>query len=250
MNATTLAIEKGYPARTELEEQYCSWDVSLPDSVVYGVPVTNLSESHGTVIEKLARSGFRASSDEHVVELSRMSNAEVKMYHGEDFADALKRLRCPLGRTGLNGVGIFYEAGESLASDLVVIHNNDGKLEVPLVYSRGRWNTPGGFREPIDQNGQATALREFEEEVGHAIDVPITSVINEVKTSDRTTDHGWMRVELHAAQTEIRFALTAGDDAERAEWFPVAGLSGMVRDKQLSKTKLHYITEAVKTLGL
>ena len=250
MNATKLAIEKGYPERTELSGQYTSWDAAIPDSVQYGSPVTNNSVGHGTVVEKLQRKGLDVRTEKEIIDLSRMSYSDVVIHYGSDFAEQLQDLRCPLGRTGLNGVGIFYEAGESLASDMVVVHTDERSVWVPLVFNRTRWNTPGGFKDLSDTNGEETAVREFSEEVGYDISSHIIPVIQEVKSSDRTTDHGWMKVEVYATRAESKFTLTAGDDAEKAMWAPLELLPNLVRNNELSQTKLDYIKNAVKLLDI
>lgn len=249
MNATSLSIEKGYPSRICLDDSLVSWNASIPDTVTYGNPVTNLSFNHGSAVEKLVRQGLGVMSDNQIVDLSRMSNAEAVTHYGLEFAQSLTALRCPLGRTGLNGVGIFYKAGESLVSDMIAIHNDGPRLWVPLVFSRGRWNTPGGFRDTIDKDGQDTAVREFSEEIGYDITEPVVPVMEEVKSSDRTVDHGWLKAEVYAAAVESRFILTAGDDAEAAGWHMVESLPNLVERRQLSKTKMRYISQAIEALN-
>lgn len=248
MNATGLAIEKGYPERVILPDELTSWEANIPDHIDYGSPVVDTKPDHGTTLEKMLRNGLPALSDTSLQELSRMSSGEVATHYGREFASALDKLRCPLGRTGINGVGIFYEAGAALTSDLIAIHNDDGELWVSLVYSRGRWNTPGGFREESDKDGLHAAAREFEEETGQEVFSAIVPVLSEVKTSDRTADNGWIEAEVFATQVESRFKLTAGDDAEDARWERVAVLPEMVEAKQLSKAKMQYINRAVEVL--
>jgi ADP-ribose pyrophosphatase YjhB (NUDIX family) len=248
MNATGLAIEKGYPERVILPDELTSWEVNIPDHIDYGSPVVDTKPDHGTTIEKMIRGGLPDHLNIGLEELARMSNGEVATHYGNEFASALHNLRCPLGRTGINGVGIFYEAGAALTSDLIAVHDDSGELWVSLVYSRGRWNTPGGFREESDKDGLHAAAREFEEETGQEVPSFIVPVLSEVKSSDRTADNGWIEAEVFATQVESRFKLIAGDDAEDAKWERVAVLPEMVEAKQLSKAKMHYIDRAVEVL--
>jgi 8-oxo-dGTP pyrophosphatase MutT (NUDIX family) len=250
MNATRLAIEAGYPQRTVLPDEMTSWEVSIPDSIDYGSPIVNTSPDHGMVKEKMFRAGLTMPSSATLKDLARMSNGEVETHYGQDISGLLATLRCPLGRTGLNGVGIFYEAGEAATSDLVAVCKEGGELWVPIVFTRGRWNTPGGFRDDSDANGLEAAVREFKEELGHEVSSEVMPVLKEVKDSDRTADNAWIAAEVYAMIAESRFKLQAGDDAEDAKWERFSNLGKMVENKQLSEAKLRYISEAVTVLGL
>jgi ADP-ribose pyrophosphatase YjhB (NUDIX family) len=180
-----------------------------------------------------------------------MSMLDVVTAKGPDFAAALMNVRFPLGRTGLNGVGIFYEAGASSTSDMIVVHQHERGIEVPLVFTRNRWNTPGGFAE-AGETPETTALREFAEETGHHLDIDEpTLVIHEVKQSDRSTDHGWLEANVFAVRTDTRFAVSIGenaDDAKDVRWWNVSALPTLVSLGELSTQKLLYIEQSIRVL--
>lgn len=250
VNPTNFGIEQGYPERLRLPDEYVSWEVSLPDSVHYGRPISNLSPSFGTVVEKMRRKGVDISAADEITELSRMSRNDVEIAKGVDYAARLSELRYPLGRTGINGLGIFYEAGASITADLIVLHEHEGGIEVPLVFSRNRWNTPGGFANP-DESITDTALREFLEETGHDLekDSPtLLPIVHEVKPSDRSTDHGWLEANALTARVYTRFAVSIGpnaDDAEDVRWWDVEALPSLVARGQLSQQKMWYVAKAI-----
>lgn len=251
MNPTTLEIENGYPERAYLPEDLTSWEKSIPDNVYYNsAPVSISPPEYGSIVDKFKRAEIDVTVSD-IKDFARMSNDDVRTVYGKDIGDNLADIRCPLGRTGINGVGIFYEAGPSQTSNLVVVqYESAEEVWVPLVFNRGRWNTPGGFKDANDSDGQETAIREFEEEVG--IDPIIHTkgvvrVIKELKDSPRTVDNGWIQDEVYAATSETQFELTPSDDAELAEWKRVSTLQSYVSEGLLSSSKYRYIIEAVNS---
>ena len=255
LNPTMFGIEEGYPARTILPEELVDWEVSLPDDVEYGKPVTNLKPEHGSVAAKLLRAGLRVAGDDEIAELARMGNADVITHYGGDFAERLAQLRYPLGRTGVNGVGVFYGARANETSDVIAAYQNNSGVYIALVKTRGRWNTPGGFERREDIDAVECAFREFHEETGHDLRTEqrgLVKVLDEIKCSKRTTDHAWIQARVYTTIAGRRFPLQPIDTAEveEARWFAIESLPALQKNGGLSADKVRYIGNALTVLGI
>ena len=101
-----------------------------------------------------------------------------------------------------------------------------GKLQILLIYRKnppyqGMWALPGGFME-IDETLEETASRELEEETGLVnIELKQFRTFSQVDRDPRT--RVITTVFYGTAPLENSMAV-GGDDAEKAEWFPVTDL--------------------------
>lgn len=85
----------------------------------------------------------------------------------------------------------------------------------------GQWALPGGFVNP-GETADSAARRELFEETGIK-DVPISQL--EFISSPGRDPRGWIVTQSYIAYLKKAPGVSAGDDAERAEWFN-AKLSG------------------------
>ena len=117
--------------------------------------------------------------------------------------------------------------------DSIVFVNENNSTYILLI-QRGRepfknkWALPGGFIE-LDETLETACKRELLEETGLAVDK-----MTQFKTFDavnRDPRHRTISVaffcELHERKT-----VRGGDDAARAEWFPVSDLPELAFDHQ------------------
>jgi ADP-ribose pyrophosphatase YjhB (NUDIX family) len=218
-NQTTLGIEKKYPDRLFVPDEFVSWD-QMNES--YTPPI---HPDFATIAERLHEQGIEVADEKALMALAKMSTEQAAEIVGPAIAD----VRHPLGRTGINGTGIFWKAGRSRTADMAILRNNPAtELEIALVFNRGKWRLPGGF---IDENDEGdlknTALREGTEEtsinVARLADQAETLIPEQVKpSSSRSVDLGYVTSQVEVVllpEMEMSFDLAADDDAEAASWF-------------------------------
>lgn len=233
-NQSKVGIDKKYPPRWEMPDLVAQWTTGLHE---YPAPIHPDFE---TIQERLAAKGVEVPHLEALKRLGALTTSEAV----EEYGEAIARVRHPLGRTGINGTGIFYEAGPSRTADIAVMRRTMQNLELALVYNRGKWRLPGGFIDPAD-NGDLrnTAIREGEEELG----IPLAHLANEVETivpegvkpnSSRSVDMAYImhQVELVVLpDPEMGDDIKANDDAEEAGWFTPGEVAEIIEKKQMSR---------------
>ena len=92
----------------------------------------------------------------------------------------------------------------------------------------GTWALPGGFVE-IDEDLEAGAIRELEEETG------LTNIaLNQFRTfgTPGRDPRGRSISVVYYAFIDLQAIATAGDDASKAEWFPLENLPPLAFDHQ------------------
>lgn len=120
----------------------------------------------------------------------------------------------------------------AITTDCIVWSWEEGLLKVLLIERggepfKGQWALPGGFME-MDEDAATCASRELKEETG--IDGTEIRQLGAFSAIDRDPRY---RVVSIAYYTFVRIAdcrLQAGDDAKRAEWFPVGDLPDLAFD--------------------
>lgn len=245
-NQSKLPTEKGYPERLALGEGANDWAEEVP---AYSIAPLN-PDFKGTA-ERLEARGVIVESEHALRQLATLTTKQALELYGP----AVQEVRNPLGRTGINGTGIFYNAGEAPAADMAVLRQYpEIGLEIALVYSR-RWGLPGGFVEPGDgPDRRVTAVREGSEELG----IDLTPFLNAglVKTlvplgvkpnSKRSVDYGFITTQVeHVVLPEAGYgdAIIGSDDAEQAGWFTPEGVAELAAQKTLSSDHYDYIKQA------
>lgn len=109
----------------------------------------------------------------------------------------------------------------AVTTDCVVFWLEEGKLKTLLIERgnepyKGCWAFPGGFLN-MDENAEQGALRELEEETGLKLhDIEEFGTFSEV---DRDPRGRVITIAFYAItdQKEVR----GGDDAAKAQWFPI-----------------------------
>ena len=109
----------------------------------------------------------------------------------------------------------------AVTTDCVVFRLEEGKLKTLLIERgnepyKGCWAFPGGFLN-MDENAEQGALRELEEETGLKLhDIEEFGTFSEV---DRDPRGRVITIAFYAItdQKEVR----GGDDAAKAQWFPI-----------------------------
>lgn len=120
----------------------------------------------------------------------------------------------------------------ALATDQVIFGFGTGELSVLLIRRKnepfkGQWALPGGFMN-MDEDAETCACRELEEETGlKGVDVGQLYAFSDVGRDPR------YRVVSIAYYALVRLAdckVKAGDDADRAQWFPLSGIPSLAFD--------------------
>jgi 8-oxo-dGTP diphosphatase len=93
---------------------------------------------------------------------------------------------------------------------------------------KGKWALPGGFID-MDEPLEVACQRELEEETG--IRVGEMKQFRAYGAVDRDPRHRTISVVFYAFQEEEPLAV-AGDDAAKAQWFPLDHLPEMAFDHQ------------------
>lgn len=246
-NQSHLGIEKKYPERLAVPNEYTSWDTA------YDVYTPPINPDFTTVAERLLEQGVEIADEKILRDIAKLSTQQAAEIVGPAIAD----VRHPLGRTGINGTGIFWKAGKSRTADMVILRDdNFSGLEIALVFNRGKWRLPGGFIEPSDNDDlKNTALREGAEET--AIDVAAlaeqaeTIIPEQVKPgSSRSVDLGYVTSQVEAVllpDIEMSFDLAANDDVEAAGWFNHEEVLNHYREhRHISPDHFSYMVQAFK----
>lgn len=226
-NQSLLPLEKNYPERLVVPDALTAWDTAHPSyaqAPVYG------DGRRGDVYQLLETAGVDVLSETELRILGTLSTRQAEELYGPQ----INKIRNPLGRTGINGTGLFYKAGEAPAADMAIVRENPRRgRELALIFNRKRWGLPGGFCEASEvTDRQAAAVREAYEETG--LDLTATTLAYPVQTlvplavkpgSKRSCDYGYITTQVETAllaDCDDGEKIKAGDDAETADWFTEA----------------------------
>lgn len=94
---------------------------------------------------------------------------------------------------------------------------------------KGKWALPGGFID-MDEPLETACMRELEEETG--IRITLLKQFKAFGAVDRDPRHRTISVIFYAF-TEDEIIALAGDDAAKAQWFPLDQLPELAFDHQL-----------------
>jgi 8-oxo-dGTP diphosphatase len=94
---------------------------------------------------------------------------------------------------------------------------------------KGKWALPGGFID-MDEPLETACMRELEEETG--IRIAELKQFKAFGAVDRDPRHRTISVIFYAF-TEDEIIALAGDDAAKAQWFPIDQLPNLAFDHQL-----------------
>ena len=238
-NQSTLSIEKGYPARVPVPDPLTSWGREYPGYL------PNVFPDAPRTLDLLERKGLVIRTYKELGILGELSNRQAV----DTYGDAVLNVRNPLGRTGINGTGIYYKAGKSTTADIAIMRATN-EPQIILVYNRGKWSLPGGFKEPGDTDGLSIALREGQEETGLPLeDLDIRTLIKSHTkgNSRRSTDLAYLSntvATVTLPDPTLGEQLLAGEDAEDAKWFTATALAELVTQKQISVDHTSYAQQA------
>lgn len=118
-----------------------------------------------------------------------------------------------------------------VTADCIVLCPEGGEMNVLLVQRanepfKGSWAFPGGYMN-IDEDAAAAARRELKEETG--ISVGQVMQLGAYTRPDRDPRDRVISI-AYMAYLEHRIDPTAGDDAAKAQWFPISQLPPLAFD--------------------
>ncbi len=114
--------------------------------------------------------------------------------------------------------------------DAVLIGNRNSVLLIERAREpyKGKWALPGGFIE-LNESLEDACRRELEEETG--LRIGELKQFKAFGAVDRDPRHRTISVIFYAF-TEDELIACAGDDAAKAQWFPITHLPGLAFDHQ------------------
>lgn len=133
----------------------------------------------------------------------------------------------------------------AVSADCVLFGYENSRLYVLLIERgnepyRGSWAFPGGFME-IDETAHQCALRELQEETGlKLVELEQLGAFTDVNRDPRERV---LTVAFYAVVHKPDFNAIAGDDAARAQWFPLGIMPKLAFDH---KVVLHQAVESFR----
>ena len=120
----------------------------------------------------------------------------------------------------------------AVTTDCIVFGFDGTKLNLLLINRgiepyKGSWALPGGFMK-IDETAEQGALRELQEETG-VKDIYIEQM-QAFTAVDRDPRERVMTIAFMAFVRQEKYEVIAGDDAAKAQWFPVKSLPQLAFD--------------------
>jgi 8-oxo-dGTP diphosphatase len=114
----------------------------------------------------------------------------------------------------------------AVSADIAVFRQQGQSRQVLLIKRKnppfqGMWALPGGFME-MDETLERTAVRELEEETGlKDIELKQFKTFSQLHRDPRTRV---VTTVFYGTASPENSMATGGDDAEKAEWFPLDSL--------------------------
>lgn len=120
----------------------------------------------------------------------------------------------------------------AVTTDCIVFGFDGTKLNLLLINRgiepyKGSWALPGGFMK-IDETAEQGAMRELQEETG-VKDIYIEQ-LQAFTAVDRDPRERVMTIAFMAFVRQEKYEVIAGDDAAKAQWFPVNSLPQLAFD--------------------
>lgn len=120
----------------------------------------------------------------------------------------------------------------AVTTDCIVFGFDGTKLNLLLINRgiepyKGSWALPGGFMK-IDETAEQGAMRELQEETG-VRDIYIEQ-LQTFTAVDRDPRERVMTIAFMAFVRQEKYEVIAGDDAAKAQWFPVNSLPQLAFD--------------------
>lgn len=122
----------------------------------------------------------------------------------------------------------------AVTTDNVIFGFGEGELKVLLVERggepfKGHWALPGGFMN-MDEDADACACRELEEETG--LKDVYSEQLYTFSAVDRDPRYRVVSIAYYALVKLPDYVVKAGDDASKAQWFPLSALPVLAFDHQ------------------
>lgn len=120
----------------------------------------------------------------------------------------------------------------AVTTDCIVFGFDGDTLNLLLINRgiepyKGCWALPGGFMK-MDETAEEGALRELQEETG-VKDIYIEQ-LQAFSTVDRDPRERVLTIAFLAFVRQEKYEVIAGDDAAKAQWFPINGLPQLAFD--------------------
>ncbi len=120
----------------------------------------------------------------------------------------------------------------AVTTDCVIFGFDEGELKVLLIERgiepyKGRWAFPGGFLN-MDENSDECARRELFEETG--LENVFIEQLYSFSDVDRDPRGRVITISYYALIKLADYKIQAGDDAEKAKWFPISKVPTLAFD--------------------
>jgi 8-oxo-dGTP diphosphatase len=132
------------------------------------------------------------------------------------------------------GKYIYDYPRPSVTTDCIIFGFDQGELKILLIERgldpfKGKWAIPGGFLQ-IDENADEGAIRELKEETG--IENVFIEQLFTFTDVDRDPRGRVITIAYYALVRCSNLNLKAGDDATKAEWFPISKMPSLAFDHE------------------
>jgi 8-oxo-dGTP diphosphatase len=123
----------------------------------------------------------------------------------------------------------------ALTIDCVIFGFDESELKILLIERgidpfKGKWALPGGFVR-MDETTEITAIRELSEETG--MDCHFLEQLYTFSDIKRDPRERVITVAYFALVKLSEYKIKAGDDAKKAQWFPVTRIPELAFDHEL-----------------
>ncbi|MDR2036936.1 MAG: NUDIX hydrolase [Bacteroidales bacterium] len=132
----------------------------------------------------------------------------------------------------------------AVTTDSVIFGFDEGELKILLIERglepfKGQWALPGGFMQ-IDEDAETCALRELKEETG--VCNAFMEQLYTFSKVDRDPRYRVISIAYYALVKLSDYKVEAGDDASKAQWFPLSEVPPLAFDHE------HILQTAIERL--
>ena len=134
--------------------------------------------------------------------------------------------------------------------DIAIFRNNKTELLMGRKEVDNKWQLPGGFADPTDNNYETTAQRELKEECG-AIETGPMNYEGSYRVDDWRYKQEADKIITCLFSAEFVYGIpTAGDDLAEVSWFSLKEISDMMESDKVAEAHFPQLNALLKKYNL